>query len=410
MLALVWLTSALMAVFSGQNRANEMCSQSPELVTLKVSAPALSGTITRLDLSWFNLEQDGTSPVFFTSSICNGGEDTARVRMIVAILVTPTDPALAAQCGAGGCWAEQQITKVFEVPPHSTKLITSKDLYSSDFEPGGYTPANAPFRKLLTQLGRIPPSNVSMFFGLTCPQNKVGNRVRGLGMAELAQVVSYNHMNSQIITSEYRPFDGVNLLQPGAAGAFPEIYNPTPLFSFQSELSDAMRFDYKNDRRFQLQLWKVLPGETQGQSLARRPDESLDLDASMVSYPSNWAPLQAGSSYLWRVQARDRGPVTGWLSSEAFGFRVASLSTTAAADPAWLASLEGLSADQLRLLRALARVLGDRVDVLEKAVREGKVDPASLTLDGKAISITALEEMATDFEAGKNTVTRAGTP
>jgi hypothetical protein len=247
-----------------------------------------------------------------------------------------------------------------------------------------------------------------MYFGLICGDE--APNVRGKSIGELEQIVSNNHIPSQKISSEYRPFSGVSLLQPGAPGAYPEIFNPTPLFSFQSELSDLNRFKYQNDKRFELQLWKVRPNENQGQSLARRPDEAVELNESMVAYPASWAPLQAGESYLWRVQARDRGPVTSWVSSEPYGFRVASLNKAAGLDPAWLSSAEGLSAEQSRLLRALARILGNKVGVLEQAVREGKVDPSSLTLDGKAISIGMLEAMVQDFEAGKNTVTRAGTP
>jgi len=402
------ITSALMALSGGAAKKSMYCTANPDQIGFHVSAPSLSGTITRLDFSWFNLEQDGTSPVFFTAKICNGSEDTLRLRMIVAILVTPTDPALASQCGTSGCWAEEQITKPLAVAPHSSKFISSKDLYSSDYEPGGYDPANAPFRKLLTKLGRLPPSNIEMFFGLTCLENTVSNRVRGLTMAQLGEVVAYNHIAPQTFSAEYRPFDGVSLLQPGAAEGFPEIYNQSPVFTFQSALSDS-RYNYGADKRFQLQLWKLARGEVQAQCLSRRPDESLDLDEPQLIYPGSWAPLQAGERYVWRVQARDRGPVTAWIASEPYGFQVASLESRTA-DPAWLSSAEGLTAEQLRLLRILARILGTRAGVLEQAVREGKVDVSSLNLDGKPLTVDALETMAKDFEAGKNSVIDAGTP
>lgn len=404
------MKSCLLAalVLSAAVSARQAVSCGSEKLSLQVSAPSVTGTVTRLDLSWFGLEQDGSSPVFFTAHICNGNDAPARVRLIVGILVTPTDPKLAAECGAGGCWAEEEITKVLEIPANGTLALSSKDLYTSSYEPGGYDPANAPFRKLLSRLGRIPAADIKMFFGLTCEENKLNNRLRGKTWDELAEAVKYNHFAPQVIESQYRPFDGVSLLQPGGPEGFPEIWSTTPVFSFRSDIAGYE--NYGSDKRFQLNLWTLAKGEGQAQAVGRRPDQTLDLDAPLVAWPGNWPPLRAGESYVWRVLARDRGPVSGWLASEPYGFRVAPLGTAGVEGPAWINELEGLTPEQMRLLRLLARVMGPKVSVLEQAAREGKIDPASLKLDGKPLSVERLEAMVPDFESGKDNVIEVGMP
>ena len=386
------------------NASSSNCPESGQ-VELSVAAPSLEGTISRLSMSWFNVEQDGTSPIFFTATLKNNLATEAKVRLLVGIQVTPTDSRLTAKyCTGGTCWAEKEVTWPITVPAGGIKVLNSNTLYSTSFEPGGIDPSNSPFRNLINGIGRLPQGQVKMQFALLCAKNSSAGKIKS---SDLSSLASFDGFGAPVVIStDYRPVNGVNLLQPGAPGEFPDIFTSSPTFNFQSDLASSANFDYKGEPRFLLELWQLKHGESFAQCLQRRPEQSTTLDQPTAAFPANWAPLQTGERYVWRVRARERGPIASWIDAEAFGFRLAPLSSVT--DPDWMNG-KNLTEDQKRLLRLLARILGSRAETLITLSQDGTPTVASLRQDGTPMTLEALEELARAFEEGKNTVTDEGT-
>lgn len=430
----------LVAIFEANATTPTRCPTTE--VELAASAPLIqSGAVTKLDLSWFGLEQSSSGPSFFTITLNNRTDSTQAVRVLVELQAIPSDPAIRDLCSSSPCWLQREMTIPITIPPRGTVVKTSRDLFSEDFESGGIEASSSPFKNLIGRLGFIPSSYLKLDFKLLCANTKLRSLTGEVDLVDWTIAQASIEANTPLgpdgkTTPFYQTVRTPDLLSPGAAPSegYPAIPTSSPTFVFQSELANPIIVYPASEPKFTLDLWKVGDHESPAEATERRPFASHSDNVGIIPFPAGWATLEPGSKYVWRVSAHLRGPVQEPLHSELHTFTVSTrLSSGDAPDgyqrtheqspqetldqldrridaiQAMNASGRVLSPEERRLFRALFTILGDDPRIAVLMARD-IVDLDNLRIDGQKVSLESVEEMATEVQASRRKLTMVEFP
>lgn len=414
-------------------------------VTLAATGSVIqSGTLTKLDLSWFGLEGSSASPSFYVLTIANTDSVAHDVRLMVEQEATPGDPQIRERCESP-CWLQREISLPMTIPAHGTVVKTTRDLFQTDFENGGVVASSSPFKSLIGRLGYIPSSYLDMRFRLLCDHmGSLAARARNATSADLAPYTIANSAKEiqadglalgpeRKSTPYYQATRTPVPLSPGVppSEGTSEILTGMPTFLFQSELSDPATIYPSNESKFLLELWRLDRGENVVSAVERRPSASFRTNSGIVPFPSGWSSLEPGATYVWRVTANLRSVVASPVHSELRQFSVSSRVRAGSApgefqsgqDPlpdAEIAQLDrridamrstagsarALTPEERRLFRALLVLLGDDPRVSELMANEIP-DLDRLRLDGVTIRLEEVEALASQARAGRRTLVGA---
>lgn len=387
------------------------------LLELSASGGALStGTVTRLDLSWFGLEGSASAPVFYTLAIRNRDTVDHSVRVVVDISGRPLDADLAERCGEP-CGIQREMTTDLEVPAGGVLVRTSAQLAQGDFYDGGLEAFHSPFQRLVGRLGYLPSSRVLLHFDLVCsdipqlalkdPEVAIPEAYR-LASADVESVVDGGEPT-------YVAQQAPELLVPGvpAGEVPPSLPTDRPSFLFRSSLASRAVFYPEGEAKFTVSLWKLRDGEEAVDALERKALASRTTSGALLPYPDDWPALEPGALYTWTVTAHLRGPEGAELVAAPAVFRAPATGGEGEGFgllASWRTrqALEGLSPEQIRLLQALAVLLGERAGEASDLLSRGRPDLASLRWEGAPTTLERIEELAREKSEGRLELTGVG--
>jgi len=431
-----FLCAACGALASGLYANSTPSCQVDAPVELSASGAIISsGTVTKLDLSWFGLDGSTASPAFFTLAIKNSGATDQKVRVLVEMESQPTDAAIRDMCSSP-CWLQREMTEPLTIPAHGTVIKTSSDLLTTQFTGGGIEAVSSPFKSLVGRIGFIPSTYLKLNFSLLC--ENPGRDAYNLRTTTTTDLLRYQIGSSQEIKSttplgpdaESTPFYQTvrtpDLLTPGVppSEGSVEIMTATPTFIFQSDLANPTIVYPANEPKFTLEIWKISRNETPLDAVNRRPLAKYTDNIGIIAFPSSWASLEPGQKYVWRVSAHLRGPVQEPLYSELREFEVSSKLATSISSSSYQSSsqtnllnpeqidrrIDGIlasgrtgrvmSPEERRLFQALFSILGDDPRLVS-LMTNNIADLDHLRLDGHPITLESVETLAAQIRDGR---------
>lgn len=428
---------AALAAFAAKDGGAGCLTDIP--VTLNATGGVIqSGAITKLDLSWFGIEGSAAGPSFYVLSIHNSGDVDYKVRLLIEQEATPAASSAREACGSP-CWLQREITLPFTVAAKSSVVKTSRDLFRTEFEPGGIEASSSPFKSLIGRLGYIPSTYLKLRFRLLCEyMDSKQTRARTITDGELQEYT----IASDAIDAEqplgpdqskipfYQATETPDLLSPGAppSDGLVEILTASPTFVFQSELASPIVVYPESESKFTLELWQLPEGAKASEVIERTPKASHSTNTTVIPYPGSWPALEEGKTYVWRVKANLRGPIRDFRTSEIHQFTVSSRMLSGGASSVFqsqqdllfsaeqaeidrridalqasLGKSRTLSPEERRLFRALFMILGDDPRIADLMANETP-DLDRLRVDGNPVSLETLESIAAQVRTGRRKI------
>lgn len=411
-----WILTFLLAGISAPSLANthhlEFVAQAPLLD---------AGVMTQMNMATFFA--GGTNPTgnLVTISVTNTGDAVDSFRILFRLKAIPADPDLRQSCrdlfeeeGGQGCWVQRKILVNQVVKPGQTWTRTSAMLESETFQSKGLDAEVSPFQRLVAREGRIPPGSLWLDVSILQPNTTGSHENLNMAPAQSLPFSTIASRQSYTFRTNFQPTQPAMLLAPGqpSSQGSARIQTTTPDFVFAGNLDG---YDLGGESPYRISIWEVRSGESIGETMDRRPVRTAKIERSPVGWRSEWAPLENGKRYVWRVDALLRGLTSDWLPSEPFAFATPEAvgidgnrtGSTLGVSIAPTTDAPHPTPEQLEIIEKLSLVIGPYRPLLEELVRTSLPDPSALRIGGSAATRSDFLNLIQDILDGRASVAGA---
>ncbi len=399
---------------------------------LSANAPLLSsGTFTQLSMASLFTSTGQPTTNLVTVVVTNSDSKPQTFRILFELKAIPSDARIRSSChdplpsqGGEGCWIQRMICRNITLPGGSSWVRTSSELELEPYQASGIQPENSPFKQMLSREGFLPPGAIYMNVALLCPASS-GAPLEDLTQATNLAVYSGVADPQRHFMGSYQPTKPPTLLFPGspATESFPPNSTSTPTFLFAGNLDGV---NLGGESAYRLSIWEVRPNQALGEALDGSPLHTVKVSQSPVVWSGDWAPLEPGKRYAWRVDGLLKGLATDWLPSDVYGFSIPQAngssmgSTSGNADAPQAGATMGVSLppgsdpphptpEQLEILQSLSLIIGSYRPILEPLLRTSLPDPNGLRIGSTPVTRGDFQTLVRDILEGRATVTGAET-
>ena len=401
------------------------------LLAMEANAPLLSsGALTQLNMGALFATSGQPTGNLVTVVVSNRSNQARSFRILFELKLIPSDPTIRASCadpaspaGQEGCWIQRGILVNQTIAANSVWVRTSSQLESETYQGKSISPESSPFQQMLARVGYVPPGAIYLNVGLLCPLES--GRQEDLRTEQVGDLDIYSGVSNplQPFLASYQPTQPPQLLSPGlsASNGFPSIGTGTPTFVWAGNLDGV---DLGGESAYRFSVWDIRDDESLGEALDRRPLHTANVGRSPLTWRNEWAALESGKRYIWRIDALLRGLSNDWLPSTPYGFRTPNDALSGQGlgsilgDAPQTSATMGVSSpsatpkpqptpEQLEIMQALSLIIGPYRPALERAMLSSLPDPNALTISGNPATRADFQALVRDILEGRATVVGA---